>query len=280
MKRKELTGIYKSGFKKIDKYYHRLAHSFKGNDIHLFRVEIKKLRAFIRLVNLSGTHVQHKIPKSIKKLYQAFGSVRNLQLQQERITGLCRDLSIENPSAYLQCLLKLEKRSGKKASRLANSNAFKNFKKQLIEEAPIELSKQTKEAFIQKNTSRLVQLLALPLLYDETVHDVRKIIKDLVYNYEYLEFSISNIIPFALNNSEAMERLTSVLGDFQDLCVGLFLLDSINSNSPGETGVLDELKTHLRLRKESMMVEVLKSLAPVRQQFQSQRSATELGSTD
>lgn len=276
MKNKELNGIYKSGFKKIGKYYHRLTENFKEDDIHFFRVEIKKLRAFIRLVNLSGAQKEHKIPKPIKKFYYALGSIRNLQLHQKRIRALSRDLSIKYPSGYLQCLHDKEKLKKTKALRMAKPNSFKKFKKQLIKEAPAELSKQSKDAFVQMSKSRLVQLLALPFFYDETVHDVRKIIKDLMYNYEYLESSINNVIPSALNNSESMEILTSVLGDFHDLCVLIFFLDNVTGNyfaEACEKAALTQLKDHLLLRKDNMMDEVIKLFTHVRQQFQSQRSA-------
>jgi CHAD domain-containing protein len=279
MKNKEIISIFKLRFKKIEKHYHRLTENFKEEDIHLFRVEIKKLRAFIRLVNSSEVPNEQRIPKSIIKFYHALGNIRNLQLLQDSIKSLSKDLSIENPSGYLQCLHEEENSGKEKASRLAKLNSFKRIKKELIEEAPAELSKQTKETFVQENRSRLAQLLALPFFYDETLHDIRKIIKDLLYNYNYLETSINNLIPSALNNSEVMERLTSLLGDFHDLCVVIYFLGNATNNhlaEPGEEPVLIELRDHLLIRKVNMMDEVIKLLAPIRQQFQNQQSIPQL----
>jgi len=268
MRNKEIWDIYKSRFKEIEKYYQRLVHNFKEDDIHSFRVQIKKLDAFIRLVNLSGTLQKHKIPKSIRKFYRLLGNIRNLQLNQERISRLVSDLSIKNPSSYLQYLHNDEDSKRIKALRLAKRSSFKKLEKQLVEDVPTELPGQAKDAFIEKTKSRLVQLFTLPVLFDDTLHDVRKIVKDLVYNYQYVEPSGSNIIPPVLTGLKSMKKLTEVLGDFHDLCVAIFFIDRAMGNhfvEQNEKTILAELKDHFLVRKQNMMDEIVQSFAPIKQ---------------
>src|SRR6266436_3162758 len=70
---------------------HRLKRNYalikrsKGmEDIHHFRVEIKKLRAFLRMLQ-TGRDAPIKIPGSLKKIYHYAGLIRELQLHQQTI---------------------------------------------------------------------------------------------------------------------------------------------------------------------------------------------------
>ena len=45
-------------FKKVKKYYNKLLEDFEIEQIHGFRLEMKKLRAFIRLINTNITGIE------------------------------------------------------------------------------------------------------------------------------------------------------------------------------------------------------------------------------
>jgi CHAD domain-containing protein len=276
MKTENRHDIYHSKFKRIRKYYHHLLIDFNNDDIHFFRVEIKRLKAFLRLLNSSQTNNRFKVPKSLRKFYHMLGSVRSLQLHQQNTIQLSRDLFLDPPCAYLQCMHDREKLIKKKSLQLTNDISMKSLEKKFIENSAPELTVQNKNAFVQNIQMRLAQLLALPCFYDETLHDLRKQIKDLIYNYPFLDPASISMLSPALNNAKKMDALAAILGDYHDLCLAVFFLDSINiTGFAGETDVLDELKAHLYLRKENMMNEVLKSITPLRRQFQIQQSAAQ-----
>ena len=54
--------------------------------IHLFRIEIKKLRAFLRLLSLKlKKEDELKLPFKIKKMYKYAGKIRDRQLHRKRM---------------------------------------------------------------------------------------------------------------------------------------------------------------------------------------------------
>lgn len=276
MKSKKITDTYKTCFKKISRHYHNLPDDFDNDKNHKFRVEIKKLRAFIRLVNVSKQD-EDKIPKSIKKFYHLAGDIRNLQMHVQRTNNLASDLLIESPQLYLEQLQTEEKAKRKEAKETAGEISFKDFEEKLIANVPVELTEENKIEFVKNNFSRLSSLLMLPTYFDETLHDIRKIIKDLTYNYDYLENAMVSIIPYPLSNLKFMENTADGLGDFQDLCLALFFLGPVYTDRgevANEVTTLNEMKAHLQLRKDNLKNELFQLLAPVKQQIESRQTIT------
>lgn len=262
MKLRKIENKYKRSVHTLSGGYDHLFNKFDPDDNHEFRVEIKKLRAFIRLVNVSQPENQSKISKPIKKFYRLVGDIRNLQLHEQRIQSLSSDLVIENPELYLEGLYQEEKSLKKEANHKA-ALSFKSFQKKLVGEAPAELTEGSKNEFVRRSLSRLSQLLSLPEYSDENFHDLRKIIKDLIYNFDYLEGAIVSILPAPLNGLKFMEDLADMLGDFHDLSLALLFLGKVEESE--NATMLAELKSHLQLRKDNLKSEILHLLDPVKQ---------------
>ncbi|HTM92933.1 MAG TPA: CHAD domain-containing protein [Flavisolibacter sp.] len=274
MKKELIIDAYKTRFKKLSNFYQKVPEEFDMDDIHHFRVEMKKLRAFIRLTNLTTPDQQKKIPKELKRFYNTCGNIRNLQLQQQRITNLASDLLMEAPDLYLQYLRDEEKLAKKKAHELAENISLKQFEKDLIDSST-GLIQEIKKVFVQRNKQRLSILFTLPFYYDEALHDIRKVVKDLMYNYKYVDQEINVELPPDLASLKNMETLTTSLGDFHDLCIALFLLSPMYLNQiPGliDNELLSEFRSQLELRKEAMKKEIIQLFAPVKQQFEKERS--------
>lgn len=276
MKSKKIIDTYNTRLKKISRHHHQLLNDFDNDENHKFRVEMKKLRAFIRLVNLAKQD-QDKIPKSIKKFYHDAGDIRNLQMHEQRINNLAKDLSIESPHLYLEQLKAEEKATLRKAREITGDISLKDFEEKLIVHAPVELTRENKTEFVKNNFSRLSLLLMLPIYFDETFHDVRKIVKDLMYNYEHLKDAVVTIIPYPLNDSKFMEKLADAIGDFHDLCLALFFLSPLYTDgieNTNEVTTLAEMKAHLQLRKDKLKNELFQLLVPVKQQIESHQAIT------
>src|SRR5689334_22039732 len=81
MKRKYLEEVIHKHGHRIKKYGNQLPGYFEEEAIHELRLEYKKLRAFVRLVQMeAGASRQLTIPPALKKIYHAAGAVRDLQL--------------------------------------------------------------------------------------------------------------------------------------------------------------------------------------------------------
>lgn len=96
MKHKEARDIIESRFKKINASFGAVVTDFATEDIHRFRVEIKKLRAFLHATKKGLT-----LPKQLKKFYSLASVIRNLQMQQQRIVKAAAETEDPLPSNYL-----------------------------------------------------------------------------------------------------------------------------------------------------------------------------------
>ena len=104
MKAEKIKSILDKRYQGIKKHYNGLLENFKLKEIHDFRVEFKKTRAFIRLINSDKPGKKLRIGKKLKDFYHITGHIINLQLHEERIGNLCRELDLKKPSAYLDLL--------------------------------------------------------------------------------------------------------------------------------------------------------------------------------
>ena len=86
MNQEQIKHITNNHYRKLKKQTKTVAEEFDMEAIHQFRVEYKKLRAFLRIISLQHeTAGEIKFPKKLKRGYNIIGSVRDLQLQQQRI---------------------------------------------------------------------------------------------------------------------------------------------------------------------------------------------------
>ena len=92
--------IVKNYYRKLKKELGKVPRSFDTETIHQFRVEYKKLRAFLRMLSVQPVKEKKlKISKKIKTYYRLCGLLRDLQLQQKRIAS-----TAVKPAGYLRLL--------------------------------------------------------------------------------------------------------------------------------------------------------------------------------
>ena len=216
-------------FKKIDKHYQGLLKDFKLEEVHDFRVQMKKLRAFIRLFNAAlPTGKQIKITAGIKSFYDIAGKIRNIQLHKQRVTSLCEEVFLNKPSLYLQDIEKEENRQRKKADKAAKKNSFKRLQKTLERQVNENFKAEPAKDFTLQKESRLYELLSLPVYSDETLHEIRKLLKDLLYNHIFIRPYLET---FYFENFAAIGPLADKLGEFQDWFISVELMNEIDFNS-------------------------------------------------
>ena len=274
MKQKEIIKLFEKRFKKLRKHYNDLLQDFEGEKIHSFRLEMKKLRAFIRLVNISlpGKKAM-KINKKIKTFYNATGNIRNLQLHQQRINHICNGLLLEKPACYLQALHAEEMAQKEKARQLAKKISFNDFKKKILDPIHNKLKAKPARAFIIQKKLALFELLSLQYYQDEALHDMRKTLKDLLYDWRYIDSFTALLLPASFAKEKNLESITTKLGDYHDLCTALYFFSPLYTGqiaTKPERENLQTLKQQLEWRKEKMKKEACQLLFPLQPQMQKQ----------
>src|SRR4051794_37076234 len=143
MKEKEINEIIEERFKIIDKLSHKIVKEFDADDIHDFRVEVKKLRAFLRLLDIKNEDNEPVIPSLLKTFYGYIGIVRNIQLYQHDLFKYITAHNINKPEEYLKLLSNEETYWKKQAEALMADNNFQDVKEKIIKGLPGKLKKSS-----------------------------------------------------------------------------------------------------------------------------------------
>jgi CHAD domain-containing protein len=263
MKAGEIINAFDKKFKKIKKHYNKLLEDFEIEDIHDFRLDMKKLRAFIRLINTNISEEKKiKIEEKTKFFYNTAGNIRNLQLHQQRISHLCDEMLVEKPVHYMQLLHNKETKQKKKAVRIADKISFKHFRKKIIDLVPGELNTQSVEQFVIQKQRALLALIFLVNYSDEALHEIRKVLKDLLYDWKYISSYLPAALPAYFTNKNNIEFMTDKLGEFHDLCIAIYFFKPfyIDKIAEEEHKILLNVKRKLEKSKGKMKEEINKLL--------------------
>lgn len=250
--------------KKLKHSYNKLLHQFDIDVIHDFRLEIKKLRAFMHLINAGAAEDKKlKIKGTLKAFYNSTGEIRNLQLHRQHVTNLCDGLYLEVPEIYLKKLHQEETKYQKVACGLSKKVSFKRFEKWLINAIPEKVQATTVKDFIIQSRTALLNLIPAAGSNEEALHQIRKVLKDLVYNQEHIHLQAPFLLPAFLADQKKAADLAVTLGDFHDLCITLTYLETFSkahSDLAGEQPVLNVLKEEWEVRKNEIRHEALTAL--------------------
>jgi CHAD domain-containing protein len=264
MTQQNILHILKSRFEKIQATFDVAITYFDAEDVHNFRVEVKKLRAFLHLVP-SGVNV--KLPPNLHHFYRMVGGIRNLQLQEQRIhDAFIRQDAL--PQTYLNLLAIETAAAIRRAKKFAaNKLSIPLEERQLLSTFTHHIKGNSQE-FARNIVSRLQTLSDnRHPIDDEDLHSLRKYLKDILYNHHHIENEAIHILPSILSDGkESVVALIGLLGQIQDLRSGLLLLqpgyiDQITDD--GERKMLEEIRSIWRKDKSAIKDQVLASLQPI-----------------
>lgn len=221
MKKKYLEEVIDKHGYRIKKYGSQLPGHFETEAIHELRVEYKKLRAFVRLVQMD-TDASHRllIPAPLKELYHAAGAVRDLQLFIPQVVMLAAKENTPLP-AYIQHLEQRLFRSKEALVKAIEGTDVNQELHKMIKGLPKELEDATIRKFIHRKVAA-VQLTLLALAKDKELHGIRKQLKDIIYNIRIYDNDWGISFPITAWKSEKrLNDTATVLGDFNDHCIAL-----------------------------------------------------------
>lgn len=255
MKQKVITSVIRKRSCNIRDYIQRMTVNFEEEAVHDFRTEIKKLRAFLRLLNTGHNKDQLGISKKLKVYYWYAGSIRNLQLHIKSIS----EAEVDNPGVYLRSVKKeIESLQGVLRSLHSPSN-FDDPQK-IIRNWIKNTPKPSVKKFVYQKADEFQQLLAL-IKQDEILHAIRKLLKDLLYNWKYIK-EYASLLPAAILVKKQIAELTDLLGEFCDRNTGIHILETylFANPDPANKEILEKIiskwdteKTELRLKVYSML---------------------------
>ena len=267
MKEKEINEIIGERFKTIDKLSHKIIKEFAVDDIHDFRVEVKKLRAFLRLLDIKKEDSEPVIPSLLKTFYGYIGIVRNIQLYRHNLFKYITANNIDKPEAYLKLLSDEETYWKKQAEALMADNNFHEVKEKIIKALPDKLEKPTIKKFVEAKLDDLKKQLE-DTGNEPGLHTIRKILKDYLYTYDYTNDHAG--LPEAISDKGDLKLLTQMLGDFIDKCMQLEYLQPVyldKIKDENEKINLLQMKNDFEHEKQGMKQELKYSLKKLQEQL-------------
>ncbi|HUS00244.1 MAG TPA: CHAD domain-containing protein [Chitinophagaceae bacterium] len=255
MKQKIITPVIKKRFSNIKEYISQMLVNFEEEPVHNFRTEIKKLQAFLRLLNAGHNKDQLSVTKKMKVYYWYAGNIRNLQLHVKSIN----ETEGGKPAVYLKSVKKqVESLQGVLRSLHSPSNFDEPQK--MIRNWVAEPGKPSVKKLVYQKIDEFKHLLTL-MKQDEILHAIRKLLKDILYNWKYIK-EYSSLLPPAISGKKQIAELTVILGEFCDRITGIHILEAyvVATPDPADKEILEKLiskwdteKNDLRLKVYTML---------------------------
>ena len=223
MKNRNLKEEVQEQIKKAGKSFRKLNHKFDSDAIHDFRVEIKKIRAMLRLAGFAINQKDGmKIPKKLKSFYRTVGNIRSLQLHEKKIGDTVNNERDPSPDFYLRLL------EGRKAVNIRRAKkkkrqlrGIKKEMEKLIRRLPKGIDAISARNFMEYELGRLKEIQSKEFPADAEFHEARKIMKDIFYNWAFIGPGPRTILPASIQKKEKMEGFIDRLGDYHDEAVSL-----------------------------------------------------------
>ncbi len=265
MKRPQIAKIIRRKYAGINLALDDTIRHFNAGPIHTFRVEVKSLRAFLRLVATIEECRGLKLPRRLHQFYRIIGVIRSLQIQQERIN---RSLGKPFPvllKNYLDLIAhQIDNKIVEARKLIEGKRPFKKGMQKLLKILPVKLGRKTIGGFASKTFETLRALIDFFPPSDESLHSIRKSLKDILYTWPFMKEKKTGKIPSSmLFSQEDINLMTKLLGDFQDSCTSLSLLSAVHGNnqiSSGESIVLRKLERQWKNEKEVTLKEIFEVL--------------------
>ena len=225
MKQREISAVINKRVKKIDKLLRKIISRFEEESIHEFRTEIKKLRAFLRMLNVeTDDDNRFMIPKKMKTFYGYAGTIRNLQLQLENMNVYSGNPKYIVTETYIEYLKRIiEKWKENSIEFMESENNFGKDEKKIIKQ-PGKLRRGSVKKFMQNKMLELASLVK-DLPDDEVLHNIRKLLKDILYNWAFIKHT-GKLLPPVFSEEEKIKSFTELLGLFLDKVIGINLLET------------------------------------------------------
>jgi len=181
-----------------NRYYRKLKKTsndmtdFDADKIHGFRVEYKKLRAFLRMMaSVENGYREINISKNLKKAYHISGSIRDLELQVQRILEISKNDS-RKATDYIEVLRNEEQKLGPELFTLLDEKPISESKKKTDSILPDHFGVEDFLNFVDIKWLSIKTVIISENFSDDNIHSIRKNLKDIVYNAHIYSASIGN----------------------------------------------------------------------------------------
>jgi hypothetical protein len=236
-------------------------------DIHLLRLEVKHLEAFLLLMTVQKDFsASPEIPRRLEKLFHNAGKIRKFELENKAIRSLTNDNEIFRPALILG-LLNASKRKMIKNLR-KKRRTYQPFEPGDFAKHPdSKLSQHTWQQFMDTQAESILNLLEGDILSDiRSLHQLRKILKSILYVLPIGENPDAPDQAYLEKHKEFMKSIESKIGSIHDtdFFIGWLGKKHDIEQGPGQ-GILEKIIKVWKNDIEKMKDELRPLLPVIRQ---------------
>jgi CHAD domain-containing protein len=217
MKKKDESKYLNKHWKKMQNGLKTYLKTGDKEQLHTLRVEVKKLRAMLTLMQtITRNKKLLKLFKPVKTVFKHAGEIRNSQINLE----LAQQYQLHNEEFEYsqrqhmeQCAEEFKQKAPEYIKKLKRAN-------HRIKSSLRRVPDKSVAGFYKNQLKQIAGSLAIPH-FDEGLHDCRKQMKILMYNYGLSEKALQNRVDF---NEPYIDDLQSHIGNWHDhiLAIELF----------------------------------------------------------
>jgi CHAD domain-containing protein len=267
MKPDKIRKIIGEKIKEVKKLSKKIDSDFKKDALHEFRVSVKSLRSFLRMLRMAQPDNTPKMPGKFKRLYQISGAIRDAQLELDQIATNKSSLPV-----YTDKLQNDISRQKKEWGKHYSDKVFKKMKKRLAGCDYDALSPDALAAFHHVKMTGVKKLGKSVNATNSQVHNIRKNVKDILYTTKLAEKkwapALSQMPPVQMDE---LDHIASMIGDYNDERIQLEHLNSFHSPKT-ELAELNTIKKIVK-KEDAKLTAGKKQILNVVNKFSGKRKA-------
>ena len=257
MKGKEIIQEIQQRFHIVTKLSRKVMVQFERDAIHELRIELKKMHAFLSLLRVeAGNRDALKFKKRLKALNGYVGIIHNIQLHQHYINSI---LPLHVPPGitdYLNILHEdIERWKKELVTLMSEHTALEEEKNIILNALPENISKSAIRKYLSLKVDEIKTLLILATSEEHNLHALRKVLRDILYNWSYIKPEAESMLPKDLNTYNNIQAVTELLGLYGDQCLSLDFLQPIHTDKLGDEAareLLQSVRLQLEKRKKEL----------------------------
>ena len=256
MKKKEEAKYLDKEWEQMNAHLKQFLETGNQEDLHKFRVQIKKLKALIVLFEGTSRHTGlMKHFKEVKKIFRSAGNIRdayiNLQLGEKY--ELKNEAFEQGQQKIIEAGTHEFQHHGKKFIRTIK-DAHRNLKKKL--------PKVHNNAIADYYQSLLEEISVNFTVsgFTEDMHTNRKLIKILVYNHKIADKALHGSLPF---NTEYLDKLQDAIGTWHDNLIASELFSSPELNDKPVATKINRMNAGVKRTITAMADDFLKKATTI-----------------
>ncbi len=223
MKKKDEKAYFSDQWEQMLTHFKAFINTDDQEELHLFRVQVKKLRAMLELLDADSTkHYLSKDFKPVRKIFRHLGEIRNAYIHLQ----LGVRYQFKNEEFLMGQLHEIEK--GTSEVKELGRKYLKTIKI-ANDKIDDDLKSVDNDVIVEFYKTKLFEISAAfgNLQFNDELHNARKQIKILIYNRKIARKALEGKLEI---DNNYLDKLQSRIGDWHDNVLALELFSAPELN--------------------------------------------------